>query len=101
MSTWQEGRVYDYYGTPILCERRYFVGSVETVDLSSGGKTITRTARALAPCVTPRVTTTLGGVLSADYCDHRTYGRATADAGPHAGAVCCIACGGVAPALPA
>ncbi len=105
MSTWVEGRTYDYYGTPLVCRRRFFVGALEHVELSgldslapdgsvAESARFIRTARALAPCVTPRVTETLGGVLRADCCDHRHYGRVTANAGPHAGRVCCDACGG-------
>jgi hypothetical protein len=103
VSVWVEGRAYDYYGKRIVCARRYFQGPLELVDLAfesaavAGGgarpPVVTRTAHALAPCVLPRVTETLGGVRAPGHCDHRHYRRVTADAGPHVGAVCCEACG--------
>ena len=31
MSTWEEGRTYDYFGQPIVCVRRFFVGRMEHV----------------------------------------------------------------------
>lgn len=105
MSTWQVGRVYDYYGTPIRCVRRWFDGALELVALQYVGlgdvvgagaepHPFVRTARALSVCVVPRVTETLGGVYRGDACEHlERYGRVLADAGPHAGKVCCMACG--------
>jgi hypothetical protein len=97
MTVWREGATYDYYGQAIACVRRYFVGPLEHVDLAFVGQraqpqVFTRTARALAPCVRPRVTATLGGVSSPASCEH-DYVTIVADAGPHAGAVCCVACG--------
>lgn len=103
MSRWVEGRCYDYGNTPVLCVRRWFDGPLEMVDLAHlqaavvGGEakheTFTRTARALAPCVIPRVTATLGGVTVPGSCEHAQYPRVMADAGPNAGHVCCEACG--------
>jgi hypothetical protein len=104
VSTWVEDRVYDYCGQKIRCVRRYLEGCLELVDLqlaeqhqASGADiepvTITRTARTLAPCVVPKVTETLGGVLRAGACDHRHYGRVIANAGPNAAKECCDACG--------
>jgi hypothetical protein len=100
MSRWEEGRAYDYYGETITCARRWFDGPLEMVELlppSIDGPCI-RTARALAPCVVPQVTETLGGVTRPDACHHDWYGRVLADAGPHAGQLCCEACG--TPPLP-
>ena len=103
MSTWVEGRSYDYFGDQLVCVRRYFEGSLELVGMAfvvpavvgaePASEVFTRTARTLAPCVFPRVTETLGGVTRADACDHRYYGRVRANAGPHAGLECCDACG--------
>lgn len=105
MSTWVEGRVYDYYGTPVRCVRRFFVGPLEHVELEHADARIAvgaeptplqrcvRTARALAPCVVPRVTDTLGGVCRPDACHHDWYAAVRADAGPNAGRVCCTSCG--------
>jgi hypothetical protein len=108
MSVWIEGHRYNYYGRTLLCVRRYFEGCLELVDLASEealrlfadgataaeSPTFTRTARALAPCVLPRVTRTLGGVTRPDRCDHRYCEHFEADAGPNAGRVCCALCGG-------
>lgn len=101
MSTWVEGGRYRYYDVgDLVCMRRYFEDSLEMVDLAfaveapRAPEVFTRTARALAPCVVPRVTETLGGVRRADACDHRGYPRVLANAGPHAGHQCCEACGG-------
>lgn len=99
MSVWQPGSTYDYYGQPVICVARYFAGNMEMVDLAvpvAAGEaltTFTRTARTLAPCVSPRVTETLGGVTRAEFCHHDWYGSHRANAGPHNGLVCCEACG--------
>lgn len=118
MSVWIEGKVYDYGGTQIICLRRWFNGPMEMVDLASPtdpraatsytasvddppfAGVCVRTALALAPCVRPKVTNTLGGVLAPWGCDHRHYRHITADAGPRAGKVCCTACGGPVDASP-
>lgn len=108
MTTWVEGRTYDYYGAPLTCVRRYFEGTLELVDLAfpiaavavaeGCSQHFTRTARTLAPCVKPEVTETLGGVLRADACaHHESFARVTANAGPNAGKLCCSACGGEVP----
>lgn len=105
MSAWQEGRTYSYYGTPIACRRRWFEGALELVELvyavtaDERPAAIVRTAAAIAPCVVPRVTDTLGGVYRADMCEHRQNlngepRRVIANAGPFAGRECCALCGG-------
>lgn len=99
MSVWQPGRTYDYFGVPIVCLRRWFEGPLEMVDLAqvvaapATATPFTRTARALAPCVKPRVTETLGGVLNFAFCDHRHHPRVVANAGPNGGLECCSGCG--------
>lgn len=99
MSTWQAGRMYYYYGDPLICWRRFFEGNLELVEfahpvaIGESLSTFTRTARALAPCVMPVVTETLGGVTNPSTCDHRDYGNLRANAGPHRGHMCCEACG--------
>lgn len=109
MSRWREGATYRYLGRDeIVCARRYFDGALEMVDLRYAApvaaapdgsavepEVFTRTARTLAPCVVPRVIDTLGGVCRPDACDHRYGGEPLlADAGPHAGRLCCRSCGG-------
>lgn len=108
MSTWTAGRTYDYYGVPLVCARRWFDGALEMVDLRHARaatrdgdpppQIFSRSARALAPCVKPRVTETLGGVTRPETCPHERYARVVANAGPHSGAECCEACG--APSVP-
>jgi hypothetical protein len=109
MTTWIEGRVYNYYGAPIVCMRRYFEGALELVDLVyqeplAAGEVVrspafnVRTASALAPCVVPRVTETLGGVMHPVACDHHQGvsgepARVRANAGPFNGRECCQLCG--------
>ncbi len=104
MSTWIEGRTYDYYGQPLTCLRRYFDGALELVDLTfyveapAEPESFTRAALTLAPCVIPRVTETLGGVLRPDACRHEQSlagepARLIANAGPFAGHECCALCG--------
>lgn len=109
MSTWEIGRRYDYYGTPIVCVARYFDGALEMVDLAfvrtaqaPGGEaamseSFTRTALALAPCVRPRVTETLGGVTRCDLCSHdggvERRPLVVANAGLFVGLPCCPLCG--------
>lgn len=104
MSTWVDGRIYDYYGRQLRCLRRFFIGPLEHVELvdevlaaAAGGPaespSFVRTARALAPCVLPRVTETLGGVTAPEFCNHDEHERVRANAGPHLGRLCCEACG--------
>ena len=97
MSTWIEGKTYDYYGQPIVCVRRFFEGPLEMVELQAYGGSCIRAARTLAPCVVPKVTETLGGVCRPDACHHDWYGTVRANAGPHAGMLCCEGCGGALP----
>lgn len=99
MSRWEPGGAYDYYGQALWCVRRFFVGPLELVELAwvvavgDDPQPFVRTARALAPCVKPQVTETLGGVTAPAFCHHDWYGRTLADTGPHAGETCCEACG--------
>lgn len=113
VSAFEEGRVYrGLDGQPILCWARRFTGALgtcETVALATtddscwveNGKSvpfIVRTARAAADVVVPRITETLGGVFRPDLCDHYSIKKrgpdlVTANAGPHAGRVCCSLCG--------
>jgi hypothetical protein len=110
VSTWVEGKVYDYYGKHIRCMRRWFDGALEMVsflpwpqhsdrfpsivaEYAATAVPFERTARTLAPCVRPPVTETLGGVLAPWACEHEFTGRVVADAGPYAGRVCCSGCG--------
>lgn len=116
MSTWSVGRVYDYYGRALRCVGRYFEGPLEMVALQNsdepwdgamppyradllnvcgmipGHPAFFRAARTLAPCVFPRVTETLGGVMRPDACRHDS-GRLIANDGPYRGQVCCELCG--------
>lgn len=82
MSTWIVGRSYDYYGRRLTCTRRWFErdGRLEMVELQDDvvlmpdGSEIrqapfVRTGLALAPCVLPRVTETVGGVYADGYSD--------------------------------
>lgn len=100
MSVWIEDRRYDYYGQPLRCLRRWFDGCLEMVDLAFdvpvgcvGREIFTRTARTLAPCVFPRVTTTLGGVTTPAFCAHGGFTALVANAGPNHGLSCCSGCG--------
>lgn len=104
MSTWREGRTYNYYGTAIVCVRRWFEGPMEMVELkppdavTADGTVVSftsciRTACTLAPCVVPKVTETLGGVCRPDACHHKWYPTVRANAGPNEGRVCCTSCG--------
>lgn len=102
MSTWAEGKTYDYYGRPLVCARRFFVGQTELVALHWPAvapalpEPFIRTARALAPCVLPIVTETLGGVTHPETCHHDWYPTLTASGGPNDGLRCCSGCGGAA-----
>lgn len=119
MSTWHVGRTYNYYGRELRCVGRYFDRLLEIVALQNadepwdgqmppyradllnvcgmipGHPAFFRAARTLAPCVLPRVTETLGGVMNAAFCRHDLgKERLIADAGPNAGKLCCGLCGG-------
>jgi hypothetical protein len=100
---WEIGCVYNYYGKSIRPVSRMFHGALECIEfecvppcMTEEGPTWLRTARALAPCVVPRVRETLGGVMRADVCRHdwpdaRPF---VSRFGPHAGRLCCPSCGG-------
>lgn len=111
----REGAVYDVpaWRGQVVVVRRFFEGALELLELAwhprpvvvneSGaaredvGQRFVRTARVLAG-LTPEVTHALGGVMRPTACDHHpSYGRAVADAGPHAGTLCCLGCGAPPP----
>lgn len=75
MSRWISGKTYDYYGDKLHCRRVFFDGHIEMVELAfvvaapEEPKPFIRAARTLAPCVSPRVTETTGGVEVPDGCE--------------------------------
>ena len=101
MNRWAQGREYrTRAGATKVCARRWFEGekgTLEMVELRTEpqpGVELIGTARNLGDVVHPPITETLGGVYRPSACEHLdSFGRVLADAGPHAGAVCCRACG--------